>query len=90
MGFVLLGPEVGYGEALFEVCAKVVHPADGEHDVHAELREALVEELVKGSHKSHLEDFEIGTSHDCGIEWLVVFGRAMGFDGIDMEGGTNP
>ena len=37
MCFVLLGPEVGDGETFVEVCAKVVHPADGEHDVHAEL-----------------------------------------------------
>jgi hypothetical protein len=74
MGLVLLWPEVGYGEALFEVCAKVVHPADGEHDVHAELGGALVDEALEGSHKRHLEDFEIGASHDCGIEWMVVFG----------------
>lgn len=31
------GPEVGDGEAGVEVGAKVPHPADGKHDVHAEL-----------------------------------------------------
>lgn len=31
------GPEVGDGEAFFEVGAEVVHPADGEEDVCAEL-----------------------------------------------------
>jgi hypothetical protein len=68
MGLVLLGPEVGYGEALLEVCAKVVHPADGKHDVHAELGGALVQEGLEGSHEGHLEDFEIRASHDCRVE----------------------
>ena len=36
------GPEIGDGEAVFEVGAEVVHPADGEHDVHSELIWMLV------------------------------------------------
>ena len=32
-------PEIGDGETGFQVGAEVVHPADGEHDVHAELLE---------------------------------------------------
>jgi hypothetical protein len=83
MGLVLLGPKVGYGEALFEVCAKVVHPADGKHDVHAELGGALVQEGLNGSHEGHLEDFEIGASHDCGIEWIIVFSRKREREGLD-------
>jgi hypothetical protein len=88
MGLVLLGPEVGYGEALFEVCAKVVHPADGKHDVHAELGGGLVQEGLEGSQEGHLEDFEIGTSHDCGIEWMIVFGRKreMVWTSLDRDG----
>lgn len=66
MGLVLLGPEIGNGEALFEVCAKVVHPAYGKHDVHAELGGALVQKGLDGSHEGHLEDFEIRPSHCCG------------------------
>lgn len=75
VGFVLLRPEIGDGEALFEVRAKVVHPADGKHDVHAELGGALVREVLDGLLEGHLEDFEIGSSHDCGIEWMLVSGR---------------
>ena len=37
MGGFRRGPEVGDGEAGFKVRAEVVHPGDGEHDVHAEL-----------------------------------------------------
>ena len=37
MGGFGCGPEIGDGEAVFEVGAEVVHPADGEHDVHSEL-----------------------------------------------------
>jgi hypothetical protein len=68
VGLVLLGPEIGDGEALFEVCAKVVHPTDGKHDVHAKLGGASVREVLDGSDEGHLENFEIGSSHDCGIE----------------------
>jgi len=32
-----LRPEIWNGERLVEVCAEVVHDADREHDVHAEL-----------------------------------------------------
>lgn len=74
VGLVLLGPEIGDGEALFEVCAKVVHPAYGKHDVHAELGGASVQEMLEESHDRHLEDFEIGSSHICGIGWMVVSG----------------
>lgn len=31
------GPEIRDREARVEVCAEIVHPGDGEHDVHAEL-----------------------------------------------------
>lgn len=31
------GPEIRDREARVEVCAEIVHPRDGEHDVHAEL-----------------------------------------------------
>ena len=48
VGLILLGPEVGDREALFEVCAKVVHPADGKHDVHAKLGGALVQGVLDG------------------------------------------
>lgn len=75
VGLVLFGPEIGDREALFEVCAKVVHPADGKHDVHAELGEVLVREVLDRSHGRHLEDFEIGSSHGCGIEWMDVSDR---------------
>lgn len=71
VGLVLLGPEIGDGEALFEVCAEIVHPAYGKHDVHAELGGALVQEGLDGSREWHLEDFEIGPSHYCGIAWTV-------------------
>lgn len=71
VGLVLFGPKIGDGEALFEVCAKVVHPAYGKHDVHAKLDGALVQEESDGSHDGHLEDFEIGSSHICGIVRIV-------------------
>ena len=37
MRLTFFGPEIGDGEARVEVGAEVVHDADGEHDVHAEL-----------------------------------------------------
>lgn len=43
----LRGPEVGHGEAVLEVRAKVVHPADGKGEVHAKLMpESVVEGVV--------------------------------------------
>jgi len=35
----LLGPKVGDGEAIFEIRAEIVHPADREHDVHTKLQD---------------------------------------------------
>ena len=91
VGLVLLGPEIGDGEALFEVCAKVVHPTDGKHDVHAELGGGLVREVLDRWYERYLEDFEIGSSHGCGIEWMDVSDRETR-DLIDswfeMEGGS--
>ncbi len=48
VGVLGLGPEVGNGESLVKVCAEVVHDADREHDVHAELYlvSLVVNELV--------------------------------------------
>ena len=82
VGLVLLGPEIGDGEALLEVCAEIVHPTDREHDVHAKLGGALVQGVVDGSRGGHLEDFEIGSSHDCGVAmddclWLEEVGIKM-------------
>lgn len=37
MRLLFRGPETGYREAFFEICAEVVHPSDGEEDVDAEL-----------------------------------------------------
>lgn len=37
MALFLGGPEVWYGEAIFEVGAEIVHPADWEENVHAKL-----------------------------------------------------
>ena len=47
----LLGfwPEIGDGEAGVEVGAEVVHPADGEGDVHAELGgKSVSESAIRG------------------------------------------
>jgi hypothetical protein len=65
------GPEIRDREARVEVCAEIVHPGDGEHDVHAELifwvrwrwgwfvggggRE--------GREGTDFEDFEVGAAH---------------------------
>lgn len=37
MRLFLFGPEPRDGEAFFEVCSEVVHPADREEDVDSEL-----------------------------------------------------
>lgn len=31
------GPESGDGKSFFEICAKVIHPPDGEEDIHSKL-----------------------------------------------------
>ncbi len=71
----LLGPrpKVGNGEAVVEVRAKVVHDANGKHDIHAELivssKSALGEPQGQGppgtTRKlgSYLEHLQIQTSH---------------------------
>lgn len=41
VGLLGLGPEIGHGETLVEVCAEVIHDTDGEHDVHAELSQRV-------------------------------------------------
>lgn len=60
-----LGPEVGYGEARVQVGAEVVHDADWEHDVHAELDEMSVLRTVWCWSRAHsyLEYLEIRAAH---------------------------
>ena len=45
MRLLLRGPVAGDGEAFFEVCAEVVHAADGEKDIDAELEDFQVPAL---------------------------------------------
>lgn len=47
MGLFGRGPEAGHGEAILEVGAEVVHPADWEHDVETELVDVNVNSLVR-------------------------------------------
>lgn len=41
MGLVVLGPEVGHAESLFEVGAEIPHVTNREEDVEAELGESV-------------------------------------------------
>lgn len=66
-----LGPEVRDREFAVQVCAEVVHDADGEENVHAKLSRGLVEVArgklrVEGS--AYFGDFEIGTAHLVGSD----------------------
>lgn len=66
IGLLRLGPEVGYREAIIEVCSVVVHYCYREHDVHSEL-ECLISDVEEGRQEvklvTYFEDFEIGTTH---------------------------
>ena len=73
----LRGPEIGDAEARFEVRAEVVHVADGEGEIHAELdggnvsvgergkdggrKDGEGEERKRGD-KTCFEDFEVGAA----------------------------
>lgn len=63
-----LRPEIVHGEAVVEVCAEVVHDANGKHDIHAELRGSLVSvccSRVLGTlTTTYLEHLEVETTHD--------------------------
>lgn len=48
-------PESGYVESIVEVCAKVVHPADWEEDVYAELEYLQVAALELAEDERHGE-----------------------------------
>lgn len=67
-------PEVRYGEARVEVDAEVVHPADGEHDVHAELGgEAVSMDQgggggFAGGGDAYFEDLKIGAARIVGCK----------------------
>ena len=63
-------PEVGHREARVEVDAKVIHPADGEHDVQAELQRGS-KSRVDGSlfeGGPYFEDFKISATRVVGRE----------------------
>lgn len=92
VGLFGCGPEALGGEAVIEIRAEVVHPADGEDHVYAELGVELAgmtlaenpnAPIVYGLPATHLEDFKIGPGqlaedlrHDEGLR-LVFFSFAV-------------
>lgn len=91
VGLAALGPEIGHGEARIEVDAEVVHEADGEHDVHAELereRSMLVNAWLLAcvlkwvsNWLAYFEDFEIGTAHVCDSDLAKIQYKWMQWKG---------
>ena len=73
------GPEIGNRKARFEVGAEIVHPAYGEHDVHAKLRWVVSVGLMKaeegrgeeGEWERYFKDFEVCTTHLGGLSARV-------------------
>lgn len=64
MRLTRLRPEAFHGKALVEVCAEVIHNADGEKDVHAKLEDSSAARTRTEDVKAdHLEDFEIRSPH---------------------------
>lgn len=60
------GPEAGNVEAVVEVRAEVIHPADGEEDVHSELWRSVSQyglgcgrKILRVRGNSYLEHFEV-------------------------------
>ena len=79
MALRLCGPELRHGEARVQVRAEVVHPPDGEGEVHAELwgvRDGTGEGKMGEGREADFEDFEIGAAE--GAEEGVEHGWRAG------------
>lgn len=86
------GPEVAHGEAVVEVGPEVVHDANREHDIHAELGPSA---RSSGSSRQggigHLEDFQVEPAHfslRVGMA-LGLVSRCTGQGGFTRRGGAS-
>ena len=69
MALFLVRPEVGYVEAGIEICAEVVHPADGKGKVHAEFEDLEVRPSEVGQRiVAHSWRSQAVAVHCCGLD----------------------